>query len=241
MKLENLGNHASKCEYNINLNEEIVCDNGCNMTITRQEYRESNCLTHLAKEVTKLKVLLSRQQEEITELRYESDILLNGPLKWQFTQNMHIKEPNLLKMDDNPNFNFGFAQSDHALEPTRSCFKIHLSTLMDCVKVWIGVTRKGYPPKTVSEKQSIRYQGHYVKDDPDNHLVFLKCKSGDVIQCGIEFPEDFINGNHSAPIYLSVNQKFIFRKTFVIPNDGFFPTVFLRDTFVKVRYYQQLN
>lgn len=213
------------------------------MTITRQEYRDSNCFAHLAKEVTKLKLLLTHQQQEITELRYESDILLNGPLKWQQTQNMYIKEPNLLKMDDNPNFNFGFAQSDQALEPTKSYFKIHLSTSMDSVKVWIGLTRKGYPPKTVSEKQSIKYQGHYVKDDIDNHLVFLKCKSGDVIQCGIDFPEDFVNdgSHHSASVYVSVNQKFIFRKPFVIPTDGFFPTVFLRDTFVNVRYYQQIK
>lgn len=196
----------------------------------------------MAKEVTKLKLILSRQQEEIAELRYELDITWNGPLKWQQTQNMCISQPNMLKMDENPNFNFGFAQSDHALEPTKHHFRIHLSTLMDSIKIWIGLTRKGYPPKTVSEKQSIRYQGHYLKDDTENHVVFLKCKNGDVIECGIEFPMDFINdGSRSASVYLTVNQKSTLRKHLPIPMEGFFPTIFLRDSFVKVRYYQQIN
>lgn len=230
----------SKCEYN--LNEDVVCDKGCSMTITRHEFQVNNCFTHLAKEITKLKLVLSLQQEEIAELRYESDITWNGPLKWQQTQNMCISQLNILKMDGNPNFNFGFAQSDHALEPTKRRFKIRLSTPMDSIKIWIGLTRKGYPPKTVSEKQSIRYQGQYVKDDAENHLVFLKCKNGDVIECGIEFPKDFINdGNCNASAYLSVNRKSTLRKQLILPKDGFFPTIFLRDSFVKVRYYQQIN
>lgn len=239
IKLESLEHHISKCEYN--LNEKVVCDKGCNMTVTRQEYQVNNCFNHLAKEITQLKLLLSHQQEEIAELRYESDILLNGPLNWQQTQNMCINKPNILKMDDNPNFNFGFAQSDHALEPAMSSFKVQLSTCTESsVKIWIGLTRNGFLPRTVSEMPSIRYQGHYVKDDTDNHLIFLKCKNGDVIECGIEFPKDFIdNGSCSASVYLCVNQKSIFRKNVSIPKNGFFPTIFLRDNFVRVKYYRQ--
>lgn len=239
--MENLEYHLSKCDYN-HANRVIVCDKGCSMTITQQEYRKNDCLAHLAKEIAKLKNLLSCQQQEIDELRLKSDISMNGPLKWQQRQNMSIQEPNILRMDTNPNFNFGFVQSDHALGPSKSSFKIHLSTVTDSIKVWIGLTRKGYPAKTVIEKQSVRFQGHYVKDDLENLLVFLKCKNGNVIECGIEYPNHFIDdGNHTAALYLTVNCNSTFRKLFLVPKDGFYPTIFLRDSFVKVRYYQQIN
>ncbi|KAJ6636805.1 E3 ubiquitin-protein ligase NRDP1, partial [Pseudolycoriella hygida] len=208
VKLENLRHHVSECAFATPyaLNEEIVCNKGCNMKVTRQQYQTDDCISHLAKEITKLKNLLSMQQEQIEGLRYESDIFLKAPLTWQQTQNICIKEPNFLKMDENPNFNFGFAQSDHALEPMKSFFKIHLTTSLDSIKIWVGLTRKEFSPKCIIEKQTIRYQGLFIKDDIENNLVLVKCKNDDVIECGIEFSIDFRN-ELSVPIYLLIDHS----------------------------------
>lgn len=52
MKLENLLEHIKSCEYNTDA--ELVCDKGCNLTMTRRDYLTSNCSLHLKREVVRL-------------------------------------------------------------------------------------------------------------------------------------------------------------------------------------------
>lgn len=67
-------------------NAKVLCDLGCNLTITRSEYKETDCLAHLTKrvrsqqeELTNLgnlfrrqkEDMISRHEEEIATLRHE--------------------------------------------------------------------------------------------------------------------------------------------------------------------------
>lgn len=136
-----------------------------------------------------------------------------------------------------PEFNqSAFVQSTHALEPTRSHFRILISSVH--AEFQIGLTRKGYFRRMshlrVTEQAKTR-----LDDITNNYLDHLECKNGDVIECGIEFPNNFSNdGNQSVQVYLIENQKLISNAAYVIPKGGFYPTIILKDQSV-VRYCQK--
>lgn len=76
MPLERLQHHLTECDFNPNA--EVICDKGCNIKITQDEYEASNCFTHLAnrqqkqqEQITKLSVEVRRQQDEISKLNDE--------------------------------------------------------------------------------------------------------------------------------------------------------------------------
>lgn len=239
IKLENLEQHVSVCEYN--LNASVVCDKGCNLPITRQQYQENNCFSHLANEVKTLR------HEFSNELRF---ILLSDPPQWQVIQNM-ITNIHKLQVGSQGG-GLSYAQSAHALTTTNSAFKIYYSnsTVEECVKTnfYVGLTLEGCFRESMFAFKKTNKQ--WIKElqngaDKDKHFLrCLKCRIGDVIECRIAFPQAFnvitSDGNSISPVCLYVNQKLIFKKVLKIPTNGFFPTIILTGNSV-VRYYQKLN
>lgn len=231
--------HVRVCEYN--LHASVVCDKGCNLDMTRQQYQENNCFSHLANEVKALR------HEFSNELRF---ILLSDPPQWQVIQNM-ITNIHKLQVGSQVG-GLSYAQSAHALTPTKSVFKIYYSTVEECVNIntniYVGLTLEGYFRESMfASKKTNEQRLNDLRNsvDKDKHFLHcLKCQIGDVIECRIAFPLDFKvitnDGNHSAPVYLYVNQNLIFKKVFEIPINGFFPTIILTGNSV-VRYYQKLN
>lgn len=82
--MEHLKTHLANCAFHPNA--KVFCDLGCNLTITRSEYQQNDCLAHLTnrvrsqeEEITNLDNLfrrqkeniISRHQEEIATFRHE--------------------------------------------------------------------------------------------------------------------------------------------------------------------------
>lgn len=227
-----------------------ICDKGCSMTVTRREYQNSNCFRHLANEVTKLRYELSeinrqkehvensnRQKQEIAELC--TDILMGEPPKWQQKHNMKIGTMNLLERVDF--FGPTFVQSAYNLTARQSCFKIYVISPDHIGLIRIGLTRRGYFDECLESKVEKDFSKRFndmIDANPCLHEV--QCKSGYVVECGVEFPKDFSNNNnHSAEVYICVNQKLEYKATHAIPDGGFFPTIVFNWSNTKVRYCQK--
>lgn len=246
MKLENLADHSVSCEYNSNY--EIVCDKGCNMSITRREYKDNNCFSHLAnrlsaqeKEIKKLRIELSEQREHFERLINAGDGKSSNvsftPQKWLVCYNAMIQEPNILKVN-NPS-TFAFVQSEQSLVPTKYSFKVHLSGTKNWRHlIWIGLTRRGHRTDREPERGSIVYcGGGLVIADAENVPIGPEWKDGDIIECGIKFSTNFIqDGDHSASVYFHRNDELIIIKPFKIPRDGFFPTICFAGRNARVKY-----
>lgn len=218
------------------------------MTITRQEYKTNNCFSHLGNrinsqenEIKKLRAELSEQKEHFERIinasGSKSSSIVYTPLKWLVCYNTKIEEPNILKVN-NPS-TFGFVQSDNFLETTKSSFKVHLSGTKHWRHlIWIGLTRRGHRSDRDPERGSIVYcGGGLVIADTENIPMGPEWKDGDVIECGIKFPKNFINdGNHNAPVYFHRNDELVFVKPFQIPRDGLFPTICFAGKNARVKY-----
>lgn len=170
--MEEARSHNASCIFKPNA--ILVCDKGCNMTITRRDYQE-NCFAHLEKrfssqlvEMKKTiedlrreqdgsKILISHQQEEIKKLRDEGSdqrqailkliIKTNSPPKcfWNVLHNMQI-------LPAQPNVlepvrklcTWSFAQLAEPLKHGNSFFKIQILSKAENEYIIIALTRKGH-------------------------------------------------------------------------------------------------
>ncbi len=92
MKLENLLDHRKNCEYNAEA--ELVCDKGCNLTVTRREYLTNNCSAHLKREIVKLSHHLSFQRkrfEGLANCLYDRIKILDDEVNRHNTQKLQLE------------------------------------------------------------------------------------------------------------------------------------------------------
>lgn len=257
VKLEHLKNHVSNCEYSPN--SQIVCDKGCNMKMCRRDYESSNCFKHFTDEVTrqedkirKLNDEFNHQQEEntklIQDLNYQQvkimilndklrriqDQIQDEPLKWRKNHNLKSGQLNILEIHDKSRI--AFAQSFYSLEPVKS-FKIQI--LNWGIKSWIviGLARKehpGYDPPGWSEGSIGYCSNGTFQFDCQSEKAGFKWEDGDVIECGITFPQNFNNDvNYFVVVYFNRNSQLIVEKRLQMPFDGLFSTICMWDTTVK--------
>lgn len=288
INLEKLALHVSSCEYNSS--SKTVCDKGCNMKVTRQEYEINNCFSHLANKVKEQEMeiikaghdlsnqkeyferivnrlqdenrklndeigsqykeinnelshirsqlehfqnALSNQQQHTTQLSDISSTSLR-PLKWQKCFNVKITKSNILKLNNTLSALFvgGFVQSDYPLEPAKSTFKIHLLSISEAYR--IGLIQRTHESEFIYYDcfGCINFSGVKVHDGP-------KWEVGDVIECGVKFPKNFVSdGNQSAIVYVSKNDERIFEKSITIPKDGLLPMISLYGKDTRLQYFQ---
>lgn len=137
---------------------------------------------------------------------------------------MKIEESNILKLD-NP-LRVGHIQSDYPLKPRKSFFRIDMLDLDLGVpgwNSWIGLNSKGSKPNL-----NRGLFGRFLSD-------LLKEKEGDTIECGIKFPENFVNDRKHRAVYISNNNNEIVEELLTIPEEGLFSVVVVSTT---LRYYQ---
>lgn len=223
--LEHLQDHLLKCVYNPDT--EISCDKGCDLKVTRREYEENNCLTHLADKVR-------RQQKEIAKLSEEvcrQQEITKHIDNWQVCDNIKISidQPNILEFDGDSNN--AYAQSSSSLEPRNSNFKIHILNGGKYNSIAIGLTRKGFTTY-VAPGYNDGFIGYSsigeLWIDKRTEKIGQKWKSGDNVECGIKFPSNFINdGTKCVEVYFSVNEQSLITKSVKMPRDGFFPTILM--------------
>lgn len=227
---------------------------------------DNYCSSHLGKEIVKLRcefelkeqigklndqVSADRSEQgrhEIQELSDKLNSSLNTPLEWQHRYNIKIDELNILRVDNYEHSPIGFVQSDYCLKPTKPSFKIssHSSGLGELYDIlWIGLTPaiqcNTYPFYAATiPSESFVYGNHgQIIADGDRLPVKSKWKwnDNDIIECGIKFPENFVNdGNQSAAVYFCRNEDLIFEKVLAISCDKFFPTISFVGQYTRVRY-----
>lgn len=265
MPIERLQSHTDNCIYQPNA--IVVCDKGCNMSMTRREYL-ANCFTHLEKrfsgqleemkktleflrrEQQDSKQLIDRQQDEITRLTDVTITQRQGLVKlintsnlppkcvWRTGHNMKISpdEPNIVELVAK-SYTWGFAQLSHSLDADNSSFKFQILSKADNDKneyIMIGVQRSdhftcelpGYPAGSISyhDKGQLVVEG---KVD----FGLQKLRTGDVIECGIIYPDNFSHANlPMVQIYFSINRRIVSKKSMKMPSDGFFPTIRMGST-----------
>lgn len=96
------------CEYNSNA--EVVCDKGCNLTVTRREYLMNDCCFHLKQEVVKLnrRVIFQRKRfEGLANCLYDRIKKLNEELVRHQTEKVQCEnfirrqQQEIVKLNEN--------------------------------------------------------------------------------------------------------------------------------------------
>lgn len=226
-----LANRVSVQEMEIkNLRQEF-CD---------QKDHFDGIVNSLQEAIKKLNDDVSHQLRDIT---VPSDKINNSfrSVEWQLSDNVKMDEKYVLTVDE-PSI-FGFVQLAYALVPTKPSFKIYLldSDNWSSQLIWIGLTPNGHPITLTAKVGSIIYRAIGSVDVVGENInTTPKWKVGDIIECGIKFPTNFINdGEHSASVYFSNNERIIFEKPFTIPKDGLFPTIRLFGRDCRLRFFQK--
>lgn len=241
-------NHCRSCKYN--QNAEFICDKGCNLKITRREYEMNNCFAHLANKmahqedtILKLRLHLSDQkhhfdrtinllQEQITQLNYQVNHE-EVQLKWKVCSKIKISfdQPNILEVLGDSSS--GLAQSLYSLDSAKPCFKVQILYGVSM----IGLTRKERTTTIGFRHMSLGYSSGRVWVDADDESIGPNWKNGDIIECRIKFPNNFINdGSMYVEVYFSLNNKLVTRKLYQMPRDGLFPTCYMT-RYAKLKYF----
>lgn len=244
--LSSIRGRVKHCENVINqqVNESIkLTDEVSRIHLESESQREeftklSNKVVGMHREdILKLSDEPGRQREDLTKLVDEDKIQREKNLKvmdvttpkWQIFNNMKtsIDQPLILehggKRDSVP-----FAQLLYSLEPTTPVFKIKvLDTNVDTFII-IGLTPKGH--LTNSPELTYKSIGYCNKGffyvNGGCRCVGEKWENDDIIECRINFPNNFINdGQTNVEVNFTRNGQSMFSKDMEMPIDGFFPTV----------------
>lgn len=189
------------------------------------------------------KDVIGHKQIELAKLTEHFKTLSNATAMWQVCDNMNISisinQPNILEFG-NDNSKSSFAQSFLYLE-SRKSFKIQILNARGIIG--IGLTRKGHPIDEIPGfHEGFGYSSIGLLDvRRKSEKVGTKWKVGDIIECGIEFPwmnidESDITGN-IAEICVLRNGQLITKTQVEMPDDGFFPTVYMDSAGAKVLYF----
>lgn len=228
VSLEYLQQHLAICEYSPKA--ESVCDNGCNLKVTRREYETDYCFTPNAKrmrfneqENKKLNHEVSDQREEITKLKEKNpehrEISLQ---KWLdvATSNMRIAA-NILEAD-NLNFN-AWALSIDCLTPASPFFKIKILSV-DFMEIGLKSTNTLF--------QHIFYNSNGWLNGVENKGNGHSFLVDDIIECGIKFSQSSDN----VQVYFTHNGRLV--EEIIIPNGRYFPSISMGGV-NKIEYFSK--
>lgn len=172
----------------------------------------------------------SNQQWELPKLFDKSKI---STPKWQVCLNLKNLKTYFHQeiLEFGGNSGTAFAQLFHSLEQSYPHFKIKLLNEGAHNSIAIGLTRKGHPtyeaPGNYDHSIGYRCSGE-VFVNKKCQKVGQEWKCGDVIECGIIFPSNFTYcGNNRIEFYFSINEQLVMKNVFEMPQDGFFPTIFM--------------
>lgn len=182
---------------------------------------------HNRKLIDSSETTLSHQRQEITDLSDKSKLSVST-VKWQVINNM-IDKKNILstaKKLYGCSGTLGYVQSRYYLEPTKSYCKIRMLN-SSCKSSWIGLTCKVEGQFSFSLRISFIYASDGEVIVHNKHVLNGSAwKQGDVIECGITFPKNFIdNGNDKVLVYFTKNEEIVFKKPFKIRCNELFPTI----------------
>lgn len=222
----------------------------------------ANLVSRQGEEITKLNDVVGRQVKEITEL---NDGLNRARCQLKSSENVVIRQQQELQSltlyNKPPNSHWGIldmkislgqshvlecddknnsaaAKLVHPLEPSNSSFKIQI--LNTSGKIGIGLTRKGLPTYNAPlfiEGSVGCFSNGSVSLDGKWQKTLKEWRNGDIIECGIKFPNNFMNdGTKSVDVYFSVNEGKVFKKDMEMPQGGFFPSIYISKG-EKVKYW----
>lgn len=200
----------------------------------------SNRFSDLSKKIILQEAKICLQEKEIVNVKNALKKLndkMHEQSLWQICYNIDISinEPNFLKYKDNNNSEHpAFAQSIRSLEPDNPNFKMQIRYEGDKTTVTIGLTPKGFPihliPGLIDE--SIGYHGidgYLYNGNPIGEKFGPEFRNGDIIECGVKFPSDFVNGvSATVVVYFSINDEFVGERNVTMPDGGLFPTLRMR-------------
>lgn len=188
------------------------------------------------KDIWNLSVDPGRQWEELTELsgsiqRDEEfmKVIDATPGKWQICENMKTTTEQPLILEYDANQQDAFAQAFLALAPTTPAFRIKVLNVDRYIT--IGLTRKGHPtniPVGVTNKSIGFFNDGCVYVNSEWQYIGKEWINGDIIECRIIFPENFVNdGKTNVEVNFIHNGQLIFSKYVEMPMDGFHPSVYM--------------
>lgn len=161
------------------------------------------------------------------------NFVIGAPSKWQELYNTKIhsdRTDHILEVEDKSSH--GFAQSFCALEPDSPRFKIKLLNFDHFKYIAVGLSCKGHRSDKLPGlyEQSVGYDssGDLIVDKKSKK-VGAQWKVGDVIECGIKFPNNFTSNesNVRVKIYFTRNEQLVAETKLLMPGNGYFPTVYM--------------
>lgn len=235
IKLENLESHRANCIYKPET--ILVCDKGCNLTMTRLEYQKP-CVDHLASnfsiqvramknKINELNSQLRRQREAITRLIRGTGSLLE--LNWEQSHNMKVSDddPNVMELIHPDPFCFGFAQFNH-LDRTNPFFRIRVLNLVESAYVVVGLTHKNHMAELPG--RNVGSIGYYSRGElvvnGKAEFGYMSWDDEDIVEWGVIYPNVPTNAEFTfGEVYFKINSHLIVKKRMKIPSEGFFPTI----------------
>lgn len=145
---------------------------------------------------------------------------------WESGDNIKISlgQSHILECYDE--YDSAAAKLIYPLDTSNSCYKIQiLNTIVKKYFMSMGLTRKEHSVNNVPlfADGTICYSSYgSLFIDGNGQKMGQKWKNGDIIECGIRFPND---GTASAKVYFSINGQLVFESAMTMPQDGFFPTI----------------
>lgn len=190
--------HTNECAFDPNV--EVICDKGCNVKMTRLEYLMENCVAHTA---------------------------YRKPISWTICDRMQITGVRAHILTYDGNGTRAIAQTSFSLQPSDGTFKIKVLRIHTGNFIGIGLTPTGNLHGIIPGcRRTIGYYSEgYVFVDRKKPPVGPKWKIGDIVECGVAFPNN--DGHTNAEVYFSLNGELTFKKEIQLPIDGVYPTVYM--------------
>lgn len=191
-----------------------------------------NVILRQRRVVSKLSHEWGPQQGEIIKLNDKTRIIYKSTPKWRVCENINtfIDRPQIL--EHGGSYYSALAQTLCSLEPTSSRFKIKVLKKFNhivMVLTPIGELYANDPYPGFSDK-STGYESGQIHVNNAYQKVGDEWKNGDIIECGIKFPENFVNdGETEVEVYFSINGRLTVKKVMIMPLHGFFPTVYMEN------------
>lgn len=206
------------------------------------------------------KITNQQNTPKLDDLQIPDTKMFTTPSRWQVLCNLKLlndQNDQVLEVDDQ-SFH-AFAQSNCALEPTNPHFKIKLLNFDYFKYMAIGLSSKGHLTDVVPGlyEQSVGF-------DSTGDLIVNKIskkvgkewKVGDVLECGIRYPNNFLDSQRaSVKLYLKINEQLVTETKVLMPTNGYFTTIYMYEgvlgcwwengsignisgTSTKVRFYE---
>lgn len=231
--LEYLQDHSARCEFNPNAN--FVCAKDYN--IQHELYQRSilsDRKSNLRAKPERLNHKMMGQQKTSNsgDMQILDATIFTIPSKWQELCNLKLssdEDGQVLEVEGQSLH--AFAQSTSVLGPTNPHFKIKLMNFDHFKYMAVGFSSKGHLTDQVPGlyEQSMGYDstGDLIANNISKK-VGMEWKVGDVIECGIKYPDNFVDNRRvNVKLYFKRNEQFVAETKVLMPTGGYFPTIYM--------------